>query len=898
LALSPGTRLGVYEVTAQIGVGGMGEVYRATDTNLKRQVAIKVLPKAVAEDAERLARFQREAELLASLNHPNIAIIHGLEKSDGVTGLVMELVEGPTLSDRIAEGPISIDEAVPIAKQIAEALEAAHEQGIIHRDLKPANVKVREDGTVKVLDFGLAKAIEPTGAMSSSHSLAPTITTPAMTQMGMILGTAAYMAPEQARGKPVDKRSDIWAFGCVLWEMLVGERLFKGDDITETIASVVKDEPAWDRAPARVRPILRACLERDSRKRLRDIGDVWRLLADESPASSASGPRSRAWIGWIAAAVFAIAGVVAWPLRPSPATVAMTRFSFELPQEQQFTNTGRPVVDVSPDGTRIVYIANRRLYLRSMNETTPKEIPGSEESDGITTPAFSPDGQWIAYVSGTDRALKRISVAGGAALTIGPVLRSLGVDWSASGIVFGQASDQKVLRVSPSGGKPQVVFTPKQGEAVWRARMLPDGDTMLVTIGDTPALGDNPDPSPDLLVNTRVVMVSVTSGEQTTLIERGADARYLPTGHLVYADGPALLAVRFDLKRRQVIGDPVPVLEGLRRGAVTSTAQFSVADNGTLVYLPASSSGGQSLAFVDRQGRSELIKVGSAPYAFPRVSPDGKQIAVEVDDANASNIFIYDVSGANSIRQLTRGGRNRFPAWSSDGERVAFSSDRGGDVGIWWQRADGNGGAARLTQPDQGTVHEPLSWHPHEPTLLFVVRKAVSGSPDRSGGGSSLWAYSLTEKKARPLGVESLTSISAQFSPDGRWLAFHAVEDTSSRRSSIFVKPYPSTDATVYPVSTGSHPLWSLPDGSELFFARAATLYVTRVTTTPTFATGDASAVPAFMGSTGYWRNFDITPDGKIVAAAVPGSPSDVAGSRIEVVLNWFEELNRLVPTK
>ena len=940
MPLAAGTHLGPYQITEQIGVGGMGEVYRARDTNLGRDVAIKVLPEAFAQDADRLARFEREAKTLASLSHPNIAIVHGFEKAGEIRALVMELVEGPTLADLIEgdrrrgeslDSPVAggskdppprrsipTDEAVSIARQIAEALEAAHEQGIVHRDLKPANVKVRDDGTVKVLDFGLAKVFGPpeggpyvpdvgAGFSRPTASMSPTITTPAMTQIGVILGTAAYMAPEQARGKPVDKRSDIWAFGCVLFEMLAGTRAFDGEDATDTIAAVVRAEPKWDALPADVpshlRLLLQRCLEKDRKKRIGDIAGALFVLAEPGltahvapgaspPPEPARWRRSIPLIAVVATAI--VVGVATSMLRPSLSSPSVTRFPVRLPEGQQFTNAGRPVLTIAPDGTRIVYVANQRLFLRSMSESTPREIPGSAEPEGITTPAFSPGGESIAYISVRDRALKRISVEGGAAVKVAPMENaSLGVSWSDDGIIFGQRG-RGIMRVSPNGGKPDVLFSPAGQEQPYGGQVLPGGEAMLVTVGAAPSAADAvKDPNPDSLTNTRVVLVSLKTGGHKTIIEHGEEARYLATGHIVYAEGDALLAVSFDPKRQQVIGESIPIVQGVRRSNATPTAQYSVSNTGTLVYVPGTTAQRQSLALIDRRGHTELLKASTAAYSLPRISPDGKQIAVEIDDGKSAQIWIYDVSGRASIRQLTlEGQQNRFPAWSADGQHVVFTSDRGGDLGIWKQRADGSGAAERITQPEKGESHAPLSWHPHEQTLLFVVGKPGATS------GASLWTYSLSDRKARPFaGVTSTQNLGAQFSPDGRWVAYQAVGGFANGRGpSIFVRPYPVTDATVYPIASGTHPTWA-SDGTELFYQRAATLWVTRVTTRPSFATGEPVALP-YVGAQTFWRNFDITPDGKLLGVVSPVEPGALGAPEIDVVLNWFEEVKRLVPVK
>jgi hypothetical protein len=499
LALTPGTRLGVYEVAAQIGEGGMGQVYRATDTKLKRQVAIKILPPSLALDADRLARFQREAEMLASLNHPHIAAIYGLEDADGGRALVMELVEGEDLSQRIARGAIPIDEALPIAKQIAEALEAAHEQGIIHRDLKPANVKVRPDGTVKVLDFGLAKAMESPAANAPSVSQSPTITTPAMTQAGMLLGTAAYMSPEQARGKPVDKRADIWAFGAVLFEMLTGKRAFAGEDVSDVLASVLAREPDWRLLPRGLPPVvgnyLKRCLHKDRKQRIRDIGDVLLALDGAFEAVAPDVAHSVAvarsvWRRALPVAVTAIAatlitGLAAWRLWPSVERRSATRFDYVLPEGQQLevTQPQRPVMATSPDGRSFIYQTTEGLYLRSMGTLEAQLIPGTKER--LSTPFFSPDGQWVGYFvltgQANDRQLKKIAVSGGGAVILCAATIPFGASWTPDNtILFGQRAG--IMRVSANGGTPELIIRASESEQMYGPQLLPDRASVLFSV--------------------------------------------------------------------------------------------------------------------------------------------------------------------------------------------------------------------------------------------------------------------------------------------------------------------------------------------------------------------------------------------------------------------------------
>jgi len=941
LALTPGTRLGVFDLTELIGRGGMGEVYRAWDTKLDRDVAIKVLPESFANDPERLARFTREAKTLASLNHPNIAAIYGVEESGGLIALVMELVQGDDLSQRIARGAIPLDEALPIAKQIAEALEAAHEQGIIHRDLKPANIKVKSDGTVKVLDFGLAKAMESTAGSSPSMSMSPTITTPAMTQTGMILGTAAYMSPEQARGKTVDKRADIWAFGAVLYEMLTGTRAFPGEDLTDTLAAVVRGEPEWSLVPGNVSPtllvFLRRSLQKEPKQRVGDIRDV-RLALEGAfdvggPQTPPPAPPVQPRAHWrrailvVATAVVAgaVVGAAAWMRWPPAPSSPVTRFALTLGEGQQFTITSNQMLAVSPDGTRLVYMANSQLYLRSMSDLEARPIPGTQQTPTPHTPVFSPDGQSIAFVSNVDGVVKKIAVSGGAAVTICPVEGTAGgvsvmrgMTWDAGGIVFGQSKG--IMRVSANGGQPEVLVSAKDGEVLYGPQVLPGGEWLLFTLA-TAATADGWD-------KAQIVVQSLKSGERKTLISGGSDGRYLPTGlgsptraegeggHLVYALGGVLFGVPFDLPRLVVAGGPVPIVEGVQRsGSVNGAARFSVSSTGSLVFVPGPASARSTaqfdLALIDRKGGMTPLKLPPGGYAFPRISPDGKRVAFMTDDGKEAIVWLYDLAGTSAMRRLTFGGRNRFPIWSSDGERVAFQSDREGDFGIFWQRADGTGTAERLTKPEQGLSHVPESWSPKGESFLFGVNKGPNISdPFGLGGGTaasspfSLWTFSVQDKKATPFGqVQSFFPPNAVFSPDGRWVAYASGDDKGVIE--IYVEPIPATGAK-YQVSKdprSHHPLWS-PDGKELYYVPGPSRsLVVGITTRPSFAVGNAA--PAFLTGAGpsVVRNYDIAPDGRTINVVAAGQASGQiassgapAPSQIQVVLNWFEELKAKVP--
>jgi serine/threonine protein kinase/Tol biopolymer transport system component len=902
MALAAGARLGPYEILSALGAGGMGEVYRARDTKLGRDVALKILPESFTHDPERLARFRREAQVLAALNHPHIGAIYGLDDANGQQFLVLELVDGETLADRLKRGALPLDEALAIAKQIAEALEAAHEKGIIHRDLKPANIALTKDGHVKVLDFGLAKATEASGA-SADLANSPTMTSPAMTTgVGVILGTAAYMSPEQAKGRPADKRSDVWAFGCVLYEMLTGKRAFQGQDVSDTLASVLRGEPEWAALPPEVtqsvRAIVRHCLHKDRLQRLADISIALFLMKQPSDVwdvpSQPRGTRQPAlWKRAIPAIVASLVvggfvGIVVWSMRPIASAPNVTRFAFILPEDERFTNATRQSIALSPDGSQFVYVAGNQLHMRSMSELEARQIPGTAISQGVDNPVFSPDGKSIVFYSPGEKALKRIALGGGTAVTICPADDPLGMSWSTNGIVYGQGA-KGILRVSATGGKPALLASVNSGEIAFGPQMLPDGETLLFTVGTSSRASASEE--------ARIVVQSLKTGTRRTLIQEGSDGHYLPTGHIVYAVGAALFAVPIDSRRLEARGEPVGVVEGVRRagfGAVSTTAQFSVSNTGSLIYLrDASTAGAQlTLAVADLQGGgTETLNAPPGSYESVRLSPEGKRLALGTDDGHEAIVWIYDLSGTSSRRRLTFGGRNRFPIWSADGARVAFQSDREGDRAIFWQRADGSL-AERLTKPDPGTFHVPESWSPDGTTLLFDVAK---------GPAFFLWRMSARDTKTTAFdGITSRFPTAAAFSPDGRWVAYAASE--TSVASSIFVQPYPET-AVKYQISGGVHPFWS-PNGNELFFDSFNQMKVVRVTTQPSFVFGNVLDLPRTrfaLAAPQRVRNTDIAPDGKHIIGPIDSlrpRAEAAATQQIQVVVNWSEELKARVPTK
>jgi serine/threonine protein kinase len=915
VALTTGARLGPYEITARIGVGGMGEVYRATDTNLKRAVAIKVLPESVAGDSDRLARFQREAEVLASLNHPHIAAIYGLERSNGTTALVMELVEGPTLADRIAEGPIPLNETVPLSRQIAEALEAAHEQGIIHRDLKPANIKVRSDGTVKVLDFGLAKAMEPAAVSSPGVSQSPTITTPAMTQAGIVLGTAAYMSPEQARGQVADKRSDVWAFGCVLFEMLTGTRAFGGDGMSDTLASVLRSDPEWSRLPRDVpremHALIRRCLAKDRRQRVSDMSTakfVLTELADPSTPQAVRGdagattasPGSR-WKQILPAvatvAVTAIGVTVAvWTLRSTPSPPVVVRFSFTPEGKQSFTGTPQQVVAISPDGTRLAYTADGRIFVRSIGELEARAI--TDMSKFAVNPVFAPDGESIVFVTLTERGptLTRVPFSGGPALVLSTLEGTpsfSGISWSRDGILVGAVGTVRgVVRVSPNGGAVERVISLEVGEIVHGPQMLPDGQTVLFTLGRAKNSGD------DLWDKAQVVTQSLVDGTRRVVIDGGSDGRYVPTGHLVYAVGGTIYAVPFDPRTLEVTGAAVPVIPGVRRatGGASGTAQLAISETGTLAYLPGPSLTARSLVLGDGKNDPALLRIAPAAYVHPRISPDGRLLAVGRSDGASSDIWTYDLSGKAEIKRLTFGGQSRFPVWSADSRRVTFQS--GQDNAIWWQAADGSG-PQRLTSPAQGEEHVPEAWSRDGTKLLFSIFKESR---------YSLWVRTLDGRTERFGQAESAEPLSASLSPDGRWIVYAATDLAGanlSRNRGVFVERFPFTGEKhqAPKILLDYHPTWA-PNGRSLFYVPGSNRPIVSVpvTTQPAVAFGPPRELPRGplpgILSLGF-RGYDVLPDGRFVSVS-PWSGSGSTGAaaaEIHVVVNWFEELKRLVPT-
>ena len=905
------TFAGHYRIVGLLGRGGMGEVYRAHDATLGRDVALKLLPAAIlgaAEGHERLNRFQREAQVLAALNHPNIGAIHGVAEADGIRALVLELVEGPTLAERIAAGPLPIAEALSVARQIATGLEAAHEQGIVHRDLKPANVKLRPDGTVKLLDFGLAKMMQPESAVLGAPHSSPIITTPSLVQRGVLLGTAAYASPEQAKGREADRRSDVWAFGAVLYEMLSGERVFKGADIPETIAAVLRADVDVSRlpapTPAPLRHLLSRCLERDVTRRLRDIGEA-RILLDDlttgqattAPVESTAGGKRTLWRRVLPPAAAALAGgaaVAALLWRPAPQPSPVTRFTLSMPADAALLlDPQSRDLTISPDGTRVVYKggpgADRtRLFVYALDQLEPKPLTSSGQPKG---PFISPDGQWVGFfepgggTGGVGATFKRVAVAGGPPLPAsrldGP---SRGAAWGDNGIIVASGAPATgLLQIPATGGEFSVLTRPNRGtgerDHLW-PHLLPGGKTVLFTVT---ALDGGMDAA-------RVAALDLASGRWKTLLQGASQAQYVPTGHLVYVAGGALWAVAFDVERVETVGAPAVVVSSVVV-LPTGTAEFDISRDGTLVYVArgGASDRPRTLVWVDRHGRETPIDAPPRAYAYVRLSPDGARVAVEIEDQD-QDIWVLDLARHMLTRVTTDPGQDETPEWTPDGRRIIFTSQTGGNLGsLFWRAADGTGVAEPLVASE--TIQRASSVLPDGSRLLFSEPTGAM-------------ALSLDGKRTvvplMPAGSGHIQDCVA--SPDGRWLAYvMPVAGTPQ----IFVSALsdPGGARSQLTPSGGSQPRWSA-DGRELFYAALD---------------GSLTSVPVSAGGTFTWgtptklfpNNFyvgrgvlsrggtyDVSPDGqRFLMLKTVGDPDGLGESAtVVVVKNWGEELKRLLP--
>ena len=919
MPLTSGTQVGAYEVIELVGAGGMGEVYRAVDTRLKREVALKVLPASVAAEQDRLLRFAREAEMLAALNHPNIASIYGVEESSGVRALVMELVDGETLADQIARGPIPVTEALSIARQIALALESAHEQGIIHRDLKPANIKLRDDGTVKVLDFGLAKLADPVTSASgtSSMSLSPTITSPAlMTSAGMLLGTAAYMSPEQAKGRPADKRSDLWAFGCVLFEMLTGKRAFEADDVSETLAAVLRGDPEWTALPAdtppAVRTLLRRCLDRDRRKRVADAATALfaldehpNLIADASPVNQTAvrgeldaavgaveqRSRRRLLVAAAAGVVLAAAAtaVTWWVMRPSPLPVKR----FILGSSAFPANQGGHRFAISRSGSHVAYVDGRgasRLFVRRIDRLEPSVLvsPASQ-------PFFSPRGDWIGYLDPIDLTLKRVSVNGPPAVSIAKLGMTMrGATWVDEDTIV--ISDSEGLkRVSVSGGMVTAI-TPRLADAVPKGPYvmpvgIPGSDLVVFTIGSSAGVtGGTP----------TIAVLDLSTNAVTPVLTGGSDAQYVASGHLVYTAGGSLWAVRFNPARLEVLGTAVPVVPDITVSTGAVVAAYAVSEKGTLLYTAGDTAARQrTLVWVDRNGRETPVhpSLPNRAYLYPRLSDDETRVAVDIRDQQ-NDIWILHLASMALEKFTNNPGQDRSPVWA--GDRLLFGSDQEGRSRVFWQAFDRKSPSVALTGAADANRF-PLSVTPNgRQAILWHVAGSDETSDlllvDLSPG--NIAGAAPAAQNPRPLVVDQSGAINGIVSPNGSWLAYEANDTTNWE---IYVRPFP--DGGVIPVTSGGgrQPLWSR-SGDELFYLGPGGMMSVRVRPGPNWSAESPkqlfSTAAYYVGETGRpLRSYDVSRDASRFLMLRPVGQVRAADEETNILAvdNWFDELKRLV---
>jgi serine/threonine-protein kinase len=908
MPLTIGTQLGSHEITALLGKGGMGEVYRARDLKLKREVAIKVLPEEFSRDADRVNRFQREAEVLASLNHPNIAAIHDLAEVNGSRYLVLELVEGETLADRIAHGPIPVGEALNIGKQITEALEAAHERGIIHRDLKPANVKITPDGKVKVLDFGLARALE-TGP-NSNFSNSPTLSL-AATQAGIILGTAAYMSPEQAKGKTADRRADIWAFGVVLYEMLTGRTMFSGETASETMAHVMLKDPDWDAlpedTPSRLRDLLRRCLLKDPRKRMRDIGEVCVAIEDiiatpepraettTVPGDSRPGRRLPTWT--VAALGLLLGASVVLSMWQPWRTVAPgnpVRLSAELGVDASLASNilSNSALALSPDGSILAFVAEKngttQIYIRRLAQLQASALAGTSNA---RSPFFNTEGTWLAFFA--DGKLKKISVTGGAAITLADAVNGQGGSWGDDdNIVFTPNAGQSLLRVPSAGGKVEPVTMLAPGEASHRWPQVLPGSKAVLYMSNV-VVGSYED--------ANLVVQSLPSGTPKVLMRGGYHPRYVPSGHLVYIHEGTLFAVPFDLSRLEVTGQSVPVVEGVSAQPGRAAAQFAVSRTGALAYLTGLSVGNDSpVVWLSHDGKTAPLRAMPSNWADPRFSPDGRKLALDILGAIGANgpvtsLWVYDWTRDTPTR-LTFDGIARTPVWTPNGNRIVFAASIPGKavLNLYWQRSDGTGEVQRLTDGSNTVI--PSSFHPSGKYLAFSETTNNFGDLmilPLEGDENSGW------KPGKPFAFlnKPANERKPMFSPDGRWIAY--TSDENGRGDDVFVRPFPMGDRK-WQISPngGGDPVWSRTRNELLYRGPDRHIMVVPYTVEGDSFKADKPRIwsEQVIWARAYQSSYDLHPDGQRLAVALPLAQAEEKLDKMTFIFNFSDELRRIAP--
>jgi Tol biopolymer transport system component/predicted Ser/Thr protein kinase len=894
MGLPTGTRLGPYEIVSAIGAGGMGEVYRARDTRLDRTVALKILPDHRAARPELRERFEREARTIASLNHPHICVLHDIGHQDGIDYLVMEYLEGETLAQRLVKGPLPLEQVLHYAIEIADALDKAHRKGITHRDLKPGNIMLTKSGA-KLLDFGLAKLKQESAAPVAQLPTKDTITVE-----GSVVGTLQYMAPEQIEGKQADARTDIFAFGAVVYEMATGKKAFEGKSSASVMAKILESDPPpmtllQPMMPPALDRVIKKCLVKEPEDRwqsAKDLTDELKWIADESAPrsvpSAALVVRPRMLRRWVLLSLLAcffaavVTGLTIWNLKPAPSLPPrpVTRTVITLPAGQRLAALDEPAIALSPDGNRLAYIAAQgnglpQLYLRAMDSPEAKLIPGTE---GAVNPFFSPNGQWVGFFAGNK--LKKVSVSGGAAVTLGDAGTPQGASWGSQGMIaFGSEQAAVLQQVKDAGGTPQALTRLEKGENDhdW-PEFLPGDKTVLFA-----ASGDDRS-------NAQIAVQSVGTGGRRNLIQGATHPRYAPSGQLVYAQGGNLMAVPFDPQRLAVTGAAVPVVEGVLQSTSSGAAQYSFSATGSLAYVAgaAQATERRSLVWVSRNGTEQPLPAPMHAYRIPQLSPDGRRLAVTIDEP--TQVWLYDLSRETLSRFTFEGDENLASVWTPNGKRIAFTSTREGPSGIFWQMADGSGGLEQLTTSEH--LQGPTSWSADGQLLAFieansdkrweiwVLRMGDSGAPGQT-------------RKAQPFLQTRFNEAAPRFSPDGHWLAY--VSDESSRYE-VYVQPYPGPGGK-WQISTegGTEPVWN-PNGRELFYRSGDKMMAVEIATQPGFAAGKPRML--FEGQYeggGSLANYDISPDGQRFLM-IKTNEQESAPTQINVVLNWFEELKQKVP--
>ncbi len=897
MTLSNGTRLGSYEILSPIGAGGMGEVYRAKDTNLDREVAIKVLPDEMARDVERITRFEREAKLLASLNHPNIAAVYGFDRAGDTRFLVLEYVEGATLSKRLEEGPFVMEDGLDVAKQMAEGLEAAHDKGIIHRDLKPANVMIDADGTVKILDFGLAKAMSEDSS-KSTHANSPTLTAD-YTRPGVILGTAAYMSPEQARGRSLDKRTDIWSFGVLLFECLSGATLFRGETATDSMGAILHKDPEWSLLPPNIPPtvqlLLRRCLAKDRKKRLHDIADARVELeqAIEDPTSTSLGLAraalevKRSWLpslGQTVILAILLTGVAAtaWLAKPEKADDRpVIRTKLELSTEV-YADEDRGIFDFSPDGSQLVYVGKSetsvQLYLRRLHDV---EVTPLANTIGADTPFFSPDGRWVAFWTAGE--IRKVSVLGGPATKICDAPAMRGASWGPDNtIIFAPGRRTGIWRVSANGGQAEQLteLNPEHPKASHRwPFFMPDGKSMLYTETE----------NEDTYVDARIIAHSFDTKEKKILAKGATDPRYIPTGHVLFIRENVLVAMPFDMTTLTVTGPETPVMEDLATRAGTGTAHYAVSNNGLFLYMDQSRGGSDenTLVWVDRAGNVEQASRHSGPIRGHTLSPDGTHIAICMNGATSlpPDIWIIELERDMMTRLTVHDGSDRSPLWSPDQKWIYFSSEREtGSQQVWRKRADGTGEAERVaTSPDW---QYPTSISPDGKMLVYMEELNI------------YYVHLSGEKQgvSEPFLATQFSEFLARVSPDGEWIAY--VSNVTGGPE-IYVERFPKGgDRLKISAGPGLFPRWS-PDGSEIIYVDRTErkYYSVSVAAEDGMLRAQLPELILQLDDGGYWPDFDLSTDGKRFLFSRTGQANVDSSHEPTLVVNWFEELRMKTST-